>query len=90
MTVRTLRASQQSAPAQGLAKVCAVEDGEALHVERGGRLLPVSAHLCGVPALEEGDLVLISEFEVGVIVCGRLRRRGEPRRDARQADVPRP
>ncbi|MDW7644828.1 MAG: hypothetical protein SCI25_07280 [Desulfuromonadales bacterium] len=60
-----------------LATVLTVREGEALLVEQGGEKYRVAGHLHQTEYLKEGDAVMTMATEVGLIVCGRLRAKGE-------------
>lgn len=56
-----------------VARVIEARAGNALCVELGYTVLPVTAHLESVGHIRVGDRVLIDLLEEGVIVSGRLR-----------------
>lgn len=60
-----------------LATVLSVQAGHALIVEQGGEKLHVAGHLHQTEYLKIGDAVMTMATETGLIVCGRLRTKGE-------------
>jgi hypothetical protein len=63
----------------GVAEVLEVRDGEAVSLRIEGSETPIAAirHLSHVSALREGDTVTLLWSNIGAIITGRLRRKGE-------------
>jgi hypothetical protein len=68
----------RTAPTSALVQVAEAAQGEARMLQSAeGRRCRVAGHLSHVPALAEGDWVLVSYVGDEAVVCGRLRGVGE-------------
>ncbi len=62
----------------GIGTVTTVKNGHAAEIDFEGTCCPVAGHLSQVEALKVGDLVLILQVSMGLVIAGRLRSPKEP------------
>jgi hypothetical protein len=76
MTTKPTPLRPQSQHPYNVARVVKTSHGEATHVDLWGTIHAIAGHLHHVDLLHPEDRVLITETDMGWIVCGRLRTTG--------------